>query len=140
MSAARELDQSDFDLDRFVDLFDEALTSTDPRVVETLRKLMMIVTLTRPETSQSWNHYRGPLRRMMEDINHLHRRIETLEQRSSASEMRYGSEAGSTDEYYKHIAMTGAKNLASQIDADVLKQLAQRDYGYNGSPKGLLDK
>ena len=53
MSAARELDQSDFDLDRFVDMFDEALTSTDPRVVETLRKLMMIVALTRPESSSA---------------------------------------------------------------------------------------
>ncbi len=140
MSAARELDQSDFDLDRFVDLFDEALTSTDPRVVETLRKLMMIVTLTRPESSQSWNHHRGPLRRMMEDINHLHRRIETLEQRSSASEMRYGSEAGSTDEYYKHIAMTGAKNLASQVDVATMKQLAQKINGGLVPPKGLLDK
>jgi hypothetical protein len=133
MSAAREPDQSDFDLDRFVDLFDEAMTSTDPRVVETLRRLMMIVTLTRPESSQSWNDHRGPLRRMMSDINHLHRRIETLEGHVM-------SDRGSTDEYYKHMAMTGAKNLASQIDADVLKQLAQRDYGYNGSPKGLLEK
>lgn len=132
MSAARELDQSDFDLERFVDLFDEAMTSTDPRVVETLRKLMMIVTLTRPESSQSWNDHRGPLRRMMSDINHLHRRIETLEQRRSESEMRYG--------YNDRMAMTGAKNMAAQIDADVLKQLAQRDYGYKGSPKGLLEK
>ena len=133
MSAARVPDQSDFDLERFVDLFDEAMTSTDPRVVETLRKLMMIVTLTRPESSQSWNDHRGPLRRMMEDINHLHRRIETLEQRAM-------SDRGSTDEYYKHMAMTGAKNMAAKIDADVLKQLAQRDYGYKGLPKGLLEK
>ena len=50
MSAAREKDQADFDLERFVDMFDTAMTSNDPRVVETLRKLMMIVALTRPET------------------------------------------------------------------------------------------
>ena len=75
----------------------------------------------------------GPLRRAFEDINYLHRRIETLEQRVM-------SDRGSTDEYYKHIAMTGAKNIASQIDADVMKRLAQRDYDYNGSPKGLLEK
>ena len=133
MSAAREPDQADFDLDRFVDLFDEALTSTDPRVVETLRKLMLITVLTRPESNQMHSQKHGPLRRAFEDINHLHRRIETLEQRVM-------SDRGSTDEYYKHMAMTGAKNIASQIDADVMKRLAQRDYGYNGSPKGLLDK
>ena len=133
MSAARVPDQSDFDLERFVDLFDEAMTSTDPRVVETLRKLMMIVTLTRPESSQSWNDHRGPLRRMMSDINHLHRRIETLEQRARSDRE---SEKG----YYDRMAMTGAKNMAAQIDADVLKQLAQRDYGYKGLPKGLLEK
>jgi hypothetical protein len=75
----------------------------------------------------------GPLRRAFEDINHLHRRIETFEQRVM-------SDRGSTDEYYKHMAMTGAKNMASQVDVATMKQLAQRDYGYNGSPKGLLDK
>ena len=133
MSAARELDQSDFDLDRFVDLFDEAMTSTDPRVVETLRKLMLITVLTRPESNQMHSQKHGPLRRAFEDINHLHRRIETLEQRVM-------SDRGSTDEYYKHMAMTGAKNMASQVDVATMKQLAQRDYGYNGSPKGLLDK
>ena len=133
MSAARELDQADFDLDRFVDLFDEALTSTDPRVVETLRKLMMIVTLTRPESSERWGNHRGPLRRMMEDINHLHRRIETLEQRVM-------SDRGSTDEYYKHMAMTGAKNLASQVDVATMKQLAQKINGGLVPSKGLLDK
>lgn len=133
MSAARVPDQSDFDLERFVDLFDEAMTSTDPRVVETLRKLMMIVTLTRPESSQAWNHHRGPLRRMMEDINHLHRRIETLEQRVM-------SDRGSTDEYYKHMAMTGAMNMASQVDVATMKQLAQKINGGLVPPKGLLDK
>lgn len=133
MSAAREPDQSDFDLDRFVDLFDEAMTSTDPRVVETLRRLMMIVTLTRPESSQSWNDHRGPLRRMMSDINHLHRRIETLEGQVM-------SDRGSTDEYYKHMAMTGAKNMASQVDVATMKQLAQKINGGLVPPKGLLDK
>jgi len=55
MSAAREKDQADFDLERFVDMFDTAMTSNDPRVVETLRKLMMIVALTRP--LEWWKHY-----------------------------------------------------------------------------------
>ena len=42
MGAARESDQADFDLERFIDLFDDAMTSKDPRVVETLRNLLML--------------------------------------------------------------------------------------------------
>jgi hypothetical protein len=64
MGAAREPDQADFDLDRFVDMFDEAMTSKDPRVVETLRKLLMIVALTRPETYEDHGRRSGPLRRL----------------------------------------------------------------------------
>ena len=36
MGAAREKDQADFDLEQFIDLFDEALTSNDPRVKQAL--------------------------------------------------------------------------------------------------------
>ena len=127
MSAARELDQSDFDLERFVDMFDEALTSTDPRVVETLRKLMMIVALTRPESSERWSNRRGPLRRMMDDINNLHKRIETLEQRVM-------SDRGPTDEYVKHLA---AQNMAPQVDAATMNQLYRKINGGLVPPKGL---
>ena len=130
MSAARVPDQSDFDLERFVDLFDEAMTSTDPRVVETLRKLMMIVTLTRPESSERWSNRRGPLRRMMDDINNMHRRIETLEQRVM-------SDRAPTDEYYKHLA---AQNMASQVDVATINQLARKINGGLVPPKGLLEK
>ena len=38
--AMRDKAQADFDIDRFVDLFDKAMTSSDPRVIETLRKLI----------------------------------------------------------------------------------------------------
>lgn len=134
MNAAREADQADFDLERFVDLFDEALTSTDPRVVETLRKLMMIVALTRPESSEKWGHRRGPLRRMMDDINNLHRRIETLEQRVM-------SDRESATGYYDRMALAGAKNMAAQIDADVMQSIDRRiNSSYTVPPKGLLEK
>jgi hypothetical protein len=81
MSAAREKDQADFDLERFVDMFDEALISRDPRVMDALRGLMMMVTLTRPESRDSGLHDRnsGPLRRLYEDVNHLNRRLHSLE-------------------------------------------------------------
>ena len=59
MGAARDPDQADFDLERFINMFDEAMTSKDPRVMETLRSLMMIVTLTRPETAEPLAAKRG---------------------------------------------------------------------------------
>jgi hypothetical protein len=88
MSAARDPDQSDFDLERFINMFDEALTSRDPRVIDALRGLMMMVTLTRGETRDVMeNRQQGPLRRLMQDVNDLHRRIVRLEE----NESRYGA-------------------------------------------------
>jgi hypothetical protein len=88
MSAARNPDQSDFDLERFINMFDEALTSRDPRVIDALRGLMMMVTLTRSETRDAMEDRRtGPLRRLLEDVNDLHRRIAHLENTQS----RYGA-------------------------------------------------
>jgi hypothetical protein len=88
MSAARDPDQSDFDLERFINMFDEALTSRDPRVIDALRGLMMTVTLTRSETRDVMEDRRGgPLRRLMQDVNDLHRRIVRLEE----NESRYGA-------------------------------------------------
>jgi hypothetical protein len=81
MSAARDPDQSDFDLEQFINMFDEALTSRDPRVIDALRGLMMMVTLTRSETRDVMEDRRtGPLRRLVEDVNALNRRIAHLEE------------------------------------------------------------
>lgn len=81
MGAAREKDQADFDLERFIDMFDEAMTSPDPRVIDALRSLMMMVVLTKPESRASGVHDRnaGPLRRLYEDMNHLTRRMSRTE-------------------------------------------------------------
>lgn len=82
MGAAREPDQADFDLDRFIEMFDEALTSKDERVVNALRSLMMMVILTKSQSHRSGIEDResGPLRRMKEDINNLSRRLYDLEE------------------------------------------------------------
>jgi hypothetical protein len=81
MSAARNADQSDFDLERFINMFDEALTSRDPRVIDALRGLMMMVTLTRSETRDMMEDRRtGPLRRLVDDVNALHNRISRQEE------------------------------------------------------------
>ena len=58
MSAAREKDSADFDLEAFIDLFDEALTRTDPSVQQTLQHLMVIAALARNHNNHNhYNHY-----------------------------------------------------------------------------------
>jgi hypothetical protein len=77
MGAAREKDQADFDLESFIELFDEALTSDDPSVQKTLQHLMVICALAR--NHQNHNPRSGPLRRLFDDMRELHRRLERLE-------------------------------------------------------------
>jgi hypothetical protein len=127
MSAAREKDQADFDLERFVDMFDEAMTSRDPRVIDALRGLMMIVTLTRPESRDSGLHDRnaGPLRRLHEDVNHLHRRIERMEEQLSRAE-RSQLPPQPYDPYnypWEKYSMQSAAATAAKIDQDMLEKI-----------------
>ena len=129
MGAAREPDQADFDLERFINLFDEAMTSKDPRVVETLRNLLMIVALTRPETYEEHGRRAGPLRRLYEDMNDLNRavsrmqgEIQHLNNKFARAEAPYRWEA--EDKY----TLAGAAQMAQQIDQDVLNQLKQQHY------------
>ena len=77
MSAAREKDQADFDLESFIDLFDEALTSDDPSVQKTLQHLMVIAALARNHDGHSKRS--GPLRRLFDDQHNIIRRLERLE-------------------------------------------------------------
>ena len=130
MGAARDPDQADFDLERFVNMFDEAMTSKDPRVMETLRSLMMIVTLTRPETTDPLTANRGPLRRAFDDMNLLWKRFEQMEEeirqvhqrmsRESGQWVKEGYRAGDYDKY----SMAAAAQMAKQIDADVMRQVS----------------
>lgn len=82
MSAMREKDSADFDLEAFIDLFDEAVTSDDPSVQKTLQHLMVIAALARNHDGHS--ERKGPLRRMYEDLNHINRRLERLETGNSS--------------------------------------------------------
>jgi len=149
MSAAREPDQADFDLERFIDMFDEALTSKDPRVIDALRSLMMIVTLTRPESrNHSIDRDRGPLRRLFEDMNHLNSRLHRMEDevrhlrdRDRESVEGY-KKAYQADYPYEKYRLQAAKQMAQQVDQDLLNQLKQQAVEKFGRvpTKGLLDK
>lgn len=95
MGGAREKSQADFDLERFIDMFDEALTSRDERVVNALRSLMMMVVLTKPEgRDQSGDGDKGPLRQLFDDMRHLNRRMHSME-----DELRHVRQATQTSRY-----------------------------------------
>ena len=74
---SREKDSADFDLEAFIDLFDEALASDDPSVKQTLQHLMVIAALARNHAKH--DRQNGPLRRMYDDLHNLNRRIDRLE-------------------------------------------------------------
>ena len=129
MGGMREKDQADFDLERFIDLFDEAMTSKDPRVVETLRNLMMIVTLTRPETYNKHDRKSGPLRRLFEDMHDLNRRIRHLEEEQYKHEQQSEREEVYNKtwvQYKDKYTMVAAAQMAQTIDDDVLRQVSKK--------------
>ena len=137
--AMREKSQADFDLDRFIDMFDEAMTSTDPRVIETLRNIMMIVGMTRHEDRHQFTERRtGPLRQMYDDVKVAHRRISDLEDMFKMI-MRERDQAkwSSAEEKY---SMMAAKQMADDIDRDLVRKLSMKVNGGLVPPKGLLDK
>lgn len=78
--SSREKDQADFDLEKFVDLFDTAMSSDNPTIQRALRNLLMIAAMVDAETA---NKDAGPLRRLVEDIKHLNRRISDMEIKQS---------------------------------------------------------
>lgn len=78
MSEMREKDQSDFDLETFVDLFDTAMTSDNPAVRKAFKNLLMISAIVNSERPASGLRT-GPLRRVIDDIQNLNRRIGQIE-------------------------------------------------------------
>lgn len=76
--SSREQDKSDFDLERFVDLFDTAMSSDNPAVQRALKNLLMIAALVDSDTKPD-TRVRGPLRRLVDDLQNLNRRISQLE-------------------------------------------------------------
>lgn len=74
----REKDQADFDLETFVDLFDTAMSSDNPAVQRALKNLILISAMVNAQQN-SESLRKGPLRRVIEDIQTLNKRISNLE-------------------------------------------------------------
>ena len=144
MNAAREPDQADFDLERFIDMFDEALTSKDERVINALRSLMMMTILTKSETynSPAMDRQRGPLRRMQEDLIHISNRLHRMEEEIGSMRNHIYDEAGGpSPARWEQVAQ---KQMASQIDEDMKRNIIRKiNNPYTLGPeqsKGLLLK
>ena len=73
-------DHPDFDFDQFVRMMDIAFTSQDPRVVSTLRQLLMVVALTQPaETQEDKHRVAGPMQQTLEKVRNLEVQLKYLE-------------------------------------------------------------
>ena len=76
--AMREKDQADFDLETFVDLFDTAMSSDNPAVQRALKNLVLISAIVNAQENSD-SIRRGPLRRMVDDIVSIRKRLDQLE-------------------------------------------------------------
>jgi hypothetical protein len=74
----RDKDSSDFDLETFVDLFDTAMTSDNPAVQKAFKNLLMITAIVHAK-QEGLQSPQGPLRRLVDDIHNLNRRLTDLE-------------------------------------------------------------
>ena len=118
MSAARESDQSDFDLERFIDMFDEALTSKDERVINALRSLMMMVILTKPEGRKDAI---GPLRQLFDDLHNINRRVRDIED-TLRSMQRQKEEYYKWDDLKKY-SLTSGRDIFKEQHSDELVKI-----------------
>lgn len=74
----REKDQADFDLETFVDLFDTAMSSDNPAVQRALKNLILISAIVNAQENTEGLR-KGPLRRIVDDINNITKRLNSLE-------------------------------------------------------------
>ena len=95
MSALREKESADYDLERFIEMFDTAMMSNDPRIKQALRQLMMMVILTDSGDHESKQRRDpGPLQEMFDDLKDLRRRVHDIERRMLATFPRESEHIG----------------------------------------------
>lgn len=121
MGAAREATQADFDLERFINMFDDALTSNDPRVKNALQSLMMMVILTESEAP---NRQIGPLRQLYEDVHSINRRLGRVED-DVRGMMRPPATQWPAEDYSKY-TLKAAAQMAQSIDDDIMKSMVNK--------------
>ena len=125
---------SQTDVEQLIDIIDRALTSKDERVINALRSLMMITLLTDPGDEESNKREVGPLRELVDSVNHLTRRLASVEveisrvkqQSQMDSYNKWPSNTSASDYYYDKNRLSmdyGAiPPLTAQTIADLTKQ------------------
>jgi hypothetical protein len=66
----------DMDLRTFVELFDTAMTSTNPTVKKCFHNLLMLAALVHAEETD--DHKKGPLGKLIDEVDQLHKKVEAL--------------------------------------------------------------
>lgn len=72
----------DFDLERFVNLFDTAMSSDNPTVRKAFKNLMMVSALVE---SENQDPKIGPLRGLLKSVENLQQRVSSLEVNNNMS-------------------------------------------------------
>lgn len=80
--SSRDKTQDDIDLETLIDLFDTALTSNNPAMKKAIKNLLLVATLIDSELTPE-QRVRGPLRRALEDMRDLTRRMDRIESERS---------------------------------------------------------
>ena len=122
----REKDTADYDLDRFVDMFDQAMTSDDPRIKQALRQLMMMVILTDTGDHEGQKRAsRGPLRQVVDDVHELTRQMHRLDNEVHNLRNR-DSQRASTPNWPQVDAGYGLGGLRNPYTVDEANQTGMR--------------
>jgi hypothetical protein len=136
MSEMRQKDQADFDLETFVDLFDTALTSDNPTVRRAFKNLILVASIVQAEENRD-GLANGPLRRLVEDIRSLNRRIGNLESQGAYRAQQvppgysYTTSAGTTSispaTYWNQVRATNSTLASTGVAGSLLKKLEEKD-------------
>lgn len=70
------MNNKEFDLEQFVDMFDTAMNSDNPTVQKCFNNLLMVVALAHAEDKEK---HIGPLRKLVEDVKDLQKRMSYIE-------------------------------------------------------------
>lgn len=117
---------SDFDLEKFVDLFDTAMTSTNPTVQRAFKNLLLVSTIADSKPHDKVIS-KGPLRKLVEDVKQLTARVSTLEYNlMSASQTYYRNNTTTAIpavKYYNTITTAGTALPSTASQNDISSQL-----------------
>jgi hypothetical protein len=107
----------ELDLEQAINLLDQAFMSNDPRIRECLKRLMVVVALCETGVASDRNRPEGPLRRLINDVHSLYRRIDNLERQLLTPQNRYYEHKTWTTDHTIHGALPIGLDWGSRLVA-----------------------